>query len=181
MGYFADFNENKETKDMCRNRAEIIEEEPLVQKLIALKKDLETGEINDFSVSRKYYEISKLETQIESTINEFMISDKIDDVEEKVDNLEKSQEKHFGKHERFHKRNPSIIELFRRSPLGMTSFLGAFLTATSLFYVKQTRDYIFSFFGLGTLSGESFVIIGFPLFLVFFVTGIVSLIESGKK
>lgn len=163
---------------MCRTRQEIIENEPEVQRLISLKKKIEHGDINGFNASRQYFELQKLESQIESTIREFMISDKLDDVEEKVDKLETSQEKHFGDHAEFHKKYPSIIELFRRSPMGMLSLFFSFFVGSSLFYIKETRDVLLSFVGMSFLTGEGLLIIVFPLFLFLFITGIVSIINS---
>jgi len=60
---------------MCRTRQEIISDEPEIQKLIELKNDISDGRINGFDDGRKYYEITKLEAQINSTIREFMVSD----------------------------------------------------------------------------------------------------------
>jgi len=166
---------------MCRTRKEIISDEPDVQKLIDLKEKLVEGKVNGFSPDRLYFELTKLEGQIDSTIREFMLMDKQNDVESKVTMLSGNIKSGFENHYEFHRKNPSLVALFKRSPIAMLSFFGAFISASSLFYVKESRDIIFELANLSPIEGQSVVVIGFPLFLFFLVSGIVAFIISGGK
>ena len=166
---------------MCRTRQEIINDEPDVQKLISLKKRLEDGDINGFSVDRLLFEIPKLEVQIESTIREFKLIDTQEDCDASIIKLAEEAKEGWSKHYEFHKKNPSLVALFKKSPTGMVSFGGAGLIASSLFYVKETRDVIFSLAGLKDIAGQDILNYGFPLFLFFLITGIITFANARDK
>ena len=166
---------------MCRTRQEIIDQEAEVQELINLKNKIERGEINGFDNGRKYYEIVKIKSQVESTIREFQTIDDIVAVRSKVNMLEQSTRDGFEKHYSFHRKNPSLIALFRKSPIGMLSFGGAVLVASSLFYVKETRDIMFSLVNLSSLESQQLLNYGFPLFLFLLITGIISVMNTKDK
>lgn len=166
---------------MCRTRQQIIDDEREVQKLIELKEKLENGQTNGFAPDRLAFEITKLESQIESTIREFRIADTLDDQQTCLDNFETAMKEGFSEHYTFHKKNPSLIALFKKSPTGVLSLGGAGLTATSLIYIKETRDVLFNLVGLKGVAGQELLVIGFPLFLFLLVTGIVAFVQAGNK
>jgi len=166
---------------MCRTRQEIISDEPDVQRLVNLKDKLESGKINGFTPDRLYFEVTKLEGQIESTIREFTLLDKQTDCEDGISNLSKEARDGWEKHYDFHKKSPSVTALFRKSPIGMVSFSGAGLVASSLFYVKETRDIVFSLAGLDVVAGQDILNYGFPLFLFLLVAGLVAFVSSKDK
>lgn len=166
---------------MCRTRQQVIQDEPDVQKLISLKGKLEDGEVNGFETGRLIFELTKLEVQIESTIREFLLMDKQTDFEDEMKILNVESRKGFENHYEFHSKNPSLIALFKKSPFGVLCLTGAFFTASSLFYVKESRDVMFSLVNLDALTGQSMLSIGFPLFLVLLITGVIAIIDSGKK
>ncbi len=166
---------------MCRTRQEIIQEEVEVQDLIDLKEKIERGEINGFDDTRKFYELVKVKSQIESTIREFQAMDDRTEIRTEVGSLKKSTAEAFADHYTFHKRSPSLTALFRKSPTGTVSIGGAFLVASSLFYVKETRDVIFSLVGLDSVAGQDLLNYGFPLFLFLLVTGVIAFVNSKDK
>lgn len=160
---------------MCRNRFEIIQEEVDVQKLIALKEQLQTGKINNFSAERKYFELEKLESDIESKINYHKMLDKLDENKKGIDKNSEAIENHI---EEDHKKNPSLIKLFKESPTGVISFIGSFVVGSSLFYIKETRDLILNMLGFDVLTGETLALIGFPLFLFLVTMGIIAFVNK---
>lgn len=168
-------------KTMCRTRQEIIDDEPDVQKLISLKEKLEGGDINSFSLERLSFEIPKLEVQIESTIREFKLMDTQKDCDDSIIKLAEEAKEGWEKHYKFHKKSPSLFALFRRSPIGFLSLFSAGLTSTSLLYVKETRDIIFSMVGMNPLVGQDLIIVMFPLFLVLLISGVIAFVNSAEK
>jgi hypothetical protein len=167
--------------NMCRTRQEVIEEEPEVQKLISLKEKLEAGEVNGFEPNRLYFEVTKLENQIESTIREFIQCDRQKEQAEELSKIRDDTREGFEKHYEFHRKNPSLIALFRKSPTGFLSLGGAGLTATSLLYIKETRDAIFNMVGLESVVGQDILVIGFPLFLFLLAGGIIAFTNAKDK
>ena len=166
---------------MCRTRQEIIDDEPDVQKLISLKKKLEDGGINGFNADRLLFEIPKLEVQIESTIREFKLIDTQEDCDASIIKLAGEAKEGWSKHYEFHKKNPSLVALFRKSPTGMISLGGAGLVASSLFYIKETRDVLFSLANLDALAGQEILNYGFPLFLFFLITALIAFTNAKEK
>lgn len=159
---------------MCRNRKEIIEQEVDVQKLISLKRKLEAGEINGFNPERLYFEVEKLESELETKITNHKMMDKLDENKTGIDENKEA----IDEHSETHKKNPSLIELFKKSPTGVLSFLGAFIVGSSLFYIKESRDLIVSLIGMSPLTGESISAIGFPLFIILITMGLVSIVND---
>lgn len=166
---------------MCRSRQQIIQDEVEVQKLINIKEKLENGEINGFNDGRLLMELTKIESQIESIIREFMQSDRQQEQQEAISELRGDMQTGFEKHYQFHKKNPSLVALFKRSPTGFLSVGGAGLVASSLFYVKETRDVIFSLVGLEAVAGQELLNYGFPLFIVLLLGGIVAFTQAKEK
>lgn len=166
---------------MCRTRQEIIDDEPDVQKLIALKEKLESGDINGFSAERLLFEVPKLEVQIESTIREFKLMDTQADCELGISKISDEAKEGWEKHYDFHKKSPSLIALFRKSPTGLVCLGGAGLTASSLLYIQETRDVLLSLVGLDAIAGQELLNYGFPLFLVLLVTGMIAFTNAKDK
>ena len=166
---------------MCRTRQEIIDDEPDVQKLISLKEKLESGDINGFSAERLLFEVPKLEAQIESTIREFKLIDTQQDCEKNITKLSEEAKVGWEKHYEFHKKSPSLIALFRKSPIGTLSLGGAGLTATSLLYIQESRDALLSLVGLESIVGQEILNYGFPLFIVLLIAGLVAFTNAKDK
>ena len=166
---------------MCRTRQEIIDDEVEVQKLISIKERLEDGERNGFENGRMIFELTKLESQIESTIREFMQGDRQIEQADELKELRISSKKGWEMHYEFHRKNPSLVALFKKSPIGTLSLGGAGLTATSLFYVQESRDALFSLLNLKAATGQSLLNIGFPLFVFLLITGVVAFTNAGDN